>query len=122
MQPTIAVAGSIAVQQPPAWALRLGYAALLPFVSGALHWGVAMREAAAPPSLFSSGVLPSFAAWVALKMPPSAGLVIHDAILIMCYDVDRLVYPRHGMAHWLTLRLRLSMVAALSCFLGAAGT
>ena len=139
--------------QPPLWALRLGYAGLLPFVLGALliwlvwpeahpyvtlglsayaalivsflggiHWGLAMRQTNPPPSLLTWGVLPSFPAWVAVMMPPSAGLVIHGSMLIVCYAVDRRVYPAQGAAHWLTLRFRLSGVAALSCFLGAAGT
>jgi hypothetical protein len=32
------------------------------------------------------------------------------------------VYTAHGLQRWLTLRFRLSAVAALSCFVGAAGT
>jgi hypothetical protein len=35
--------------------------------------------------------------------------------------VDRRLYSLHGLARWLTLRFRLSAVAAVSCFLGAAG-
>ena len=42
--------------------------------------------------------------------------------LVACYLVDRRVYPRHGLAGWLTLRFRLTAVAALACFLGAAGS
>jgi hypothetical protein len=42
-------------------------------------------------------------------------------MLAVCYAVDRRVYPLHGLTRWLTLRFRLSAVAALSCFLGAAG-
>ena len=64
----------------------------------------------------------AWSAWAAVMMPPSAGLVIHGLMLIACYLVDRRVYPRHGLAPWLTLRFRLSAVAAMSCFLGAAGT
>lgn len=139
--------------EPTTWALRLGYAGLLPFVAGAalvwlvsaeahpyvtlglsayaalivsflggIHWGIAFRQARPAPSLFTWGVLPSFPAWVAVMMPPSAGLVIHGAMLLVCYGVDRRVYPQQGLAHWLTLRFRLSTVAALCCFLGAAGT
>ena len=157
MQSSITASASdpapVAPSEPPLWALRLGYAGLLPFVTGALliwlvwpeahpyvtlglsayaalivcflggiHWGLAMRQAAPAPSLLIWGVLPSFPAWVAVMMPPSAGLVIHGAMLIACYVVDRRVYPQQGVAHWLTLRFRLSTVAALSCFLGAAGT
>ena len=43
-------------------------------------------------------------------------------MLIVCYLVDRRIYPRHGMAAWLVLRFRLTAVASLSCFLGAAGS
>jgi len=43
-------------------------------------------------------------------------------MLLVCYAVDRRIYPTQGLSHWLTLRFRLSAVAALSCFLGAAGT
>ena len=55
-------------------------------------------------------------------MPASAGLVIDGALLVACYLVDRKVYPVQGIARWLTLRFRLSAIASLSCFLGAAGS
>jgi hypothetical protein len=48
--------------------------------------------------------------------------VIHGLMLVACYAVDRRVYPAHGLGAWLTLRFRLSAVASLSCFLGAAGS
>ena len=67
-------------------------------------------------------MVPSLVAWLAVLMPPSAGLVIHGVMLVVCYLVDRRVYPAQGLERWLTLRFRLSAVAALSCFLGAAGT
>jgi Protein of unknown function (DUF3429) len=142
-----------AAAEPPLFALRLGYAGLIPFVGGALliwlvwpemhpyttmalsayaavivsflggiHWGIAFREAEPAPSLFVWGIVPSLAAWLAVMMPPSAGLVIHALMLFTCYLVDRKVYPPHGLQRWLTLRFRLSMVAAASCLLGAAGT
>jgi Protein of unknown function (DUF3429) len=146
--------GSLPAQSAPsAWALRLGYAGLLPFVAGALlvhlvwpelhpattlallayagtivsflggiHWGIAMRAAKPDLPLLAWGVVPSLAAWVALVMPPSAGLVVLGAMLVLCYLVDRRVYTAHGLQRWLTLRFRLSAVAALSCFVGAAGT
>lgn len=135
---------------PASQALRLGYAGLIPFVAGALlvwvvrpdtlpyvtlalasyaavivsflggiHWGIGFRDGT--PGLFAWGVVPSLVAWVAVMMPPNAGLVISGAMLVGCYLVDRRVYPRHGLAAWLTLRFRLSAVASLSCFIGAAG-
>jgi hypothetical protein len=138
---------------PPTWALRLGYAGLIPFLVGALfvwivsaealpyvtlglaayaativsflggiHWGVAFREAEPDPRIFFWGVIPTFGAWVGVMMPPSAGLVVLGAMLVLCYLVDRRLYPVHGLERWLTLRFRLSAVAALCCFLAAAGT
>ena len=98
------------------------YAALIVCFLGGIHWGIAMRAASPEPALFAWGVLPSFVAWTGVMMPPSAGLVVHGVMLLAWYGVDRRVYPRHGLAHWLTLRFRLSAVAALCCFLGAAGT
>jgi hypothetical protein len=137
----------------PAWALRLGYAGLLPYVGGAalvwlvwpevqplvaqglsayaaliisflggIHWGLAMRASEPPPPLLLWGVLPSLLAWPALMMPAHAGLVLHGVLLLVCYLVDRRLYPAHGAARWLTLRFRLSAVASLACFIGAAGS
>jgi hypothetical protein len=98
------------------------YAATIVSFLGGIHWGVAMRLATPPPSLFVWGVVPSLVAWAAVMMPPSAGLVVLGAMLVACYGVDRRVYPQQGLGRWLTLRFRLSAVAALSCFIGAAGT
>ncbi len=98
------------------------YAGLIVSFLGGIHWGLAFRHTAPPGSLFVWGVVPSLLAWVAVLMPPHAGLVLHGVMLVVCYLVDRRVYPVQGAAHWLTLRFRLSSVAALSCFLAAAGT
>ena len=98
------------------------YAAVIVSFLGGIHWGLAFRHAQVPPALLVWGVVPSLVAWLAVMMPPNAGLVIHGVMLAACYAVDRRVYPAQGAAHWLTLRFRLSAVAALSCFIGAAGT
>ena len=98
------------------------YAAVIVSFLGGIHWGIGFREPAPASSLFVWGVVPSLFAWIAVMMPPRAGLVIHGLMLVVCYLVDRRVYPRHGLAGWLTLRFRLSAVASLSCFLGAAGS
>ena len=97
------------------------YASVIVSFLGGIHWGVAFRQAEPDPRLFAWGVVPSLVAWVAVVMPPEAGLVVSGAMLLVCYAVDRRIYPAHGLAHWLTLRFRLSAVAAASCFLGAAG-
>ncbi len=145
-----AIAASAAHHPLPPQALRLGYAGLVPFVLGALlvwlvrpdahpyvtaalsayaavivsflggiHWGIGFRDGT--PSSFGWGVVPSLVAWPAVLMPPYAGLVVHGAMLVLCYMVDRRSYPQHGLAPWLTLRFRLSAIASLSCFIGAAG-
>ena len=106
---------------PYATAALSAYAAVIVSFLGGIHWGIAMREPQPPTGLFVWGIVPSLVAWVAVVMPPYAGLVVHGAMLSACYAVDRRVYPRHGLAGWLTLRFRLSAVAALSCFVGAAG-
>lgn len=98
------------------------YAATIVAFLGGIHWGLGMREAAPPASLFVWGIVPSLVAWAAVMMPASAGLVIHGVMLWVCYAVDRRVYPRHGAGAWLVLRFRLSAVAGLACFIGAAGT
>ncbi|MDE2626605.1 MAG: DUF3429 domain-containing protein [Burkholderiales bacterium] len=98
------------------------YAAVVVAFLGGVHWGFGMRQRAPAASLFVWGVAPALVACVALLMQPPAGLVIHGAMLVACYLVDRKVYPQQGAAGWLTLRFRLSAVASLSCFLGAAGS
>lgn len=98
------------------------YAAVIVSFLGGIHWGLAFRQSPPPTAWLVWGVLPSLVAWVAVLMPPSAGLVVHGSMLLACYAVDRQLYPKQGAAHWLTLRFRLSTVAALCCFVGAAGT
>lgn len=98
------------------------YAALILSFLGGIHWGLAMRQASPPGSALLWGVVPSLVAWPAAVMPPDAGLVLHGLMFIACYLVDRRLYPPQGVAGWLTLRFRLSAVAALACFLGAAGS
>jgi Protein of unknown function (DUF3429) len=98
------------------------YGALIVSFLGGIHWGLAMRLAPPPPRLLLWGVVPSLLAWPAVMMPPPAGLVILGLVLMLCYAVDRLFYAQEQVAAWLTLRFRLSSVAALCCFIGAAGS
>ena len=107
---------------PYAMLALAAYAAVIVSFLGGIHWGLAFRLTAAPASLFIWGVVTSLVAWLAVMMPASAGLVVQGVMLVVCYLVDRRVYPQQGLAHWLTLRFRLSTVASLCCFLGAAGT
>ena len=97
------------------------YAAVILAFLGGIHWGFAFRQSTPEPWLYVWGVVPALVACTALLMPAPAGLAIHGAMLVACYAVDRKVYPAEGVAAWLGLRLRLTVVAGLSCFLGAAG-
>lgn len=103
-----------------------GYAALIVSFLGGIHWGIAWvmaLSASVPTSLPRPhvfwGVTPSLLAWPGLLMPPFAGLAWLGFLLILCYLADRTLYTRAGLQTWLTLRFRLSCVAALSCFIGA---
>ncbi|MBT9493202.1 MAG: DUF3429 domain-containing protein [Paucibacter sp.] len=99
------------------------YAALILSFLGGIYWGLGFsrpQDGSALPFIW--GVMPSLGAWIALVMPAYAGLVLHGVMLIACYLVDRRLYPALGAAAWLTLRFRLSAVAALCCFLAAAGS
>ncbi|MEY4751423.1 MAG: hypothetical protein RIQ60_3637 [Pseudomonadota bacterium] len=96
------------------------YAAVILSFLGGIHWGLAMRAATPEPGPYVWAVVPSLVASVAVLMPAYAGLVIDGIMLVACYLVDRKIYPRHGLSRWLTLRFRLTAVAALACFLGAA--
>jgi hypothetical protein len=98
------------------------YGATIVSFLGGIHWGLAFRHAEPPPRLLVWGVTPALLAWVAVMMPPSAGLVVLAVVLAVCYAVDRRLYAEQGVAHWLTLRFRLSAVSSLSCFIGAAGS
>jgi hypothetical protein len=99
------------------------YAALIVSFLGGIHWGLALHQPGeGPAGPFLWGVVPSLMAWIAVMMPASSGLVLSGAMLLLTWAVDRRTYPRLGAGHWLTLRFRLSAVAALCCFVGAAGT
>lgn len=98
------------------------YAALIVSFLGGVHWGLGLRQRVPSPSRFAWAVLPMLLAWIAVVMPPYAGLAVLGALLVVCYAVDRRIYPAHGLGAWLVLRFRLSAVASLSCFIAAAGS
>ncbi len=93
---------------------------------GGIHWGVGFRNAItmhnAAPVHFTWGVLPSLMAWVGVMMPAFAGLPLLGFVLIGCYLVDRKTWPAAGLAPWLPMRLQLTIVSSLSCFLAAGAT
>ena len=98
-----------------------GYAAVIVSFLGGIHWGIGfLRAPRAPRFHFVWGVVPSLLAWLALLMPAYAALLLLGLVLVVCYAVDRKTYPAAGLSRWLPLRLRLTVVATLSCVLGAA--
>jgi hypothetical protein len=103
-----------------------GYGAAIVSFLGGIHWGVGLRYAATHIEGHRFhlvwGVVPALLAWVALLMPAYAGLPALAGVLALCYLVDRRTWADAGLAHWLPLRFRLTVVAALSCLLGAAAT
>jgi hypothetical protein len=121
------VAGALLVwlvrpEAHPYVALALAaYAAITVSFLGGIHWGLALRHNEPPVAPLVWGVVPALVAWPAVMMPPDSGLVILGVMMIVCYAVDRRLYPAQGVGQWLTLRFRLSAVASLSCFIGAAG-
>ena len=106
------------------------YAALIVSFLGGIHWGigwmaghVAAARGDTPPhrqrNHFLWGIVPSLLAWPGLLMPAFAGLAWLGFVLVICYLADRTLYTRAGLQAWLTLRFRLSAIAALCCFIGA---
>lgn len=110
----------------------VAYAALILSFLGGIHWGIGwqagMRERLdkkAPRALhaqrrhFVWGIVPSLMAWPGVLMPAFAGLAWLGFLLIIAYLADRTLYRSAGLQQWLTLRFRLTAVAALSCFISA---
>ena len=99
------------------------YGATVAAFLGGIHWGIGLRHNAPQRKLHMVwGVVPSLVAWVAVMMPAFAGLPLLGFLLIACYLVDRKTWPEAGLREWMTLRFRLTVVATLACFLGAAAT
>ena len=96
------------------------YAAAIVSFLGGVHWGIGfMKGPGAPRYHFIWGVAPSLVAWLALMMPAFAALPLLGLVLVACYVFDSKTYPTAGLASWLPMRLRLTVVATLSCLLGA---
>ena len=98
------------------------YAGLTIAFLGGIHWGLSFARGLPARQPLVWGVSAMLLGCLGVVMPPYAGLALHGGVLIACYLVDRRVYPQLGAADWLTLRFRLTAVAALSCFLAAAGS
>ena len=99
----------------------LAYGATIASFLGAIHWGLAMRSSASEPIAFLWGVAPSLVAWTALLQPTPWGLLLLAGLLLVCFGVDRRLYPQHQLQGWLPMRLRLTLVACASCIAAAWG-
>jgi hypothetical protein len=101
----------------------LAYGAVIASFLGAIHWGLVMRGETSSQSFaqLAWGVAPSLLAWGSLMTPPSFGLLLIAGLVWACFAVDRVLYPRFGAQAWLPLRLRLTLFASMSCFMGALG-
>jgi hypothetical protein len=98
----------------------LGYGATICSFLGAIHWGLVMRHGSAQPVVsLLWGVVPSLLSWVALLLGHATGLVLIAAVLWACFAADRVLYPRYQLQAWLPMRLRLTLVASVSCLVGA---
>lgn len=109
------------------------YAATITSFLGAIHWGLAMRDAqstsaaASSAALFAWGVVPSLVAWIAILLAVFSGtasgqgaaLRVLGVLLWVCYAIDRTIYPKFQLQNWLPMRLRLTLVASVSCFYAA---
>ena len=105
---------------PHVLAALSAFAAVVVAFLGGVHWGLGFRAEHPTPRLFGWGAAAPVIAAIAVMMPPDAGLVVHGVMLIVCYLVDRKVYPAQGASAWLTMRFRLSVVASIACFVAAA--
>jgi hypothetical protein len=110
---------------PPEWAglaatALLTYAAVIVSFLGGIHWGLAMRQAQPPRGWLIWGVLPGLLAWAGLLLNSAWGLLLMAASLIVCYVVDCQIYRPLKLGGWLGLRGLLTLVAVLSCLVGAA--
>ena len=123
--PFVGLAVALWLVPPGGWPLAgvslLGYGATIASFLGAIHWGLVMREGPAQSALMLLwGVVPSLLGWVALQLGHAPGLLLIAALIWACFAVDRVLYPRYQLHAWLPMRLRLTLVASISCLAGAA--
>ena len=112
MPPLLAAGGDAA-----AFALQAGpaYGALIASFIGGAWWGLAANraEGAALTRWLVASVLPMLVAWVALLLPPQAGLLLLAVIFALLPLADRAAQAASmAPAWWWRLRLPLSLLMA----------
>ena len=97
------------------------YAATIVSFLGGVHWGIGFMQGSTDPrAYFLWGVVPSLLAWFGLLMSAQAALPFLALVIVACYLVDCKLYAQADLSAWLPIRLRLTVVASISCVLGAA--
>jgi len=100
------------------------YAAVIISFLGAIHWGLAMRDAQPAKIVTSSwiwGITPSLLAWLATLLTSPFDLLCMAILLWICYRVDQKRYPHYQLESWLPMRFRLTLVASIACLAGSVG-
>ena len=115
----LALASLLAPGSAPWQRLSLNYGAVILSFVGALHWGFAMSVYAMSERkrnvCFAWSVMPALLAWLALLLDPFAASALLAAGFAAHYVQDWRLVRHAGLPAWyLPLRLRLSVVAALS--------
>jgi len=95
----------------------LAYGASICSFLGAIHWGLTMRDKTPDNIYLIWGVVPSLIAWVSLMIKPEFGLLLITALLWICLFIDSKIYPKYLLAHWLPMRLSLTIIASIACLI-----
>ena len=92
----------------------LAYGVTIISFLGAIHWGIAMQQDTPNRFLLMWGVIPSLLGWISLLLSSMSGLLLLTATIWLCFVVDYKIYPKFGLAHWLSMRFVLTAVASIS--------
>ena len=99
------------------------YAGIVVAFLGGVHWGIGLRSGVKAPKLhFIWGAVAAFFGWFGALMEPSAGLPFLAFMFVLCYVVDDRTWEHAGLSEWINLRFHVTVVAVLSCLVGAAGS
>ena len=56
-----------------------------------------------------------------MLMMPGAGMPFLAIMFVASYIADHRSWPKVGLEEWLSLRFRTTVIAVVSCLIGAAG-
>ena len=100
--------------------MLVAYGAIILTFMGGVHWGIAMKDGEGRAWLYTTGILPSLVAVLAIALPSKPAIVtlaIGFAGLLV-YDIQLV---RHGHAPKWYARLRLQLTLAVIACLTVAG-